>query len=161
MGRGPRELTPLAPKTTAKCHRVSRKISEHVHQMEDRMKPRQMMEEGSSTIGRAAGVEVTMTFGSVSVTVIRPPTSVIQRNIEDGQAALMRARDALIKPGVKITRAKGKPLYFGSPDRPDVIIREVDGVRTVGKFVGGRFWALKNAPLPPTRKKPVRIGTSG
>ena len=95
-----------------------------------------------------------MSFGSVTVKVIRPSAAVVQRNIEDGQAALMRAKTVLTKPGVKITRAKGKPLYFGSSERPDVIIRELDGVRTPGKLVGGRFRPLaEKAPV----KSPARV----
>lgn len=121
------------------------------------MKPQQTKEERKSANVRSEGVEATMTFGSVTVKVIRPPAKVVQRNIEDGQAALMRAKGALVKRGVKITRTKGKPLYFGSPERPDVIIREVDGVRTIGKFVSGRFRALKNDPLPPMREKSVKL----
>ena len=103
-------------------------------------------EEVQVTTAPAQGAEMTMSFGSVTVKVARPSAAVVRRNIEDGQAALMRARTALAKPGVKISRAKGKPLYFGSADRPDVIIREVDGVRTAGKFVGGRFRALTETP---------------
>lgn len=102
--------------------------------------------EDQAATAPAPGAETTMSFGSVTVKVIRPSAAVVQRNIEDGQAALMRARAALSRPGVKINRAKGKPLYFGSADRPDVIIREVDGVRTTGKFVGGRFRALAEKP---------------
>jgi len=99
-------------------------------------------------------VEMSVTFGSVTVKVIRPSATVIQCNIEAGQAALMRAKTALVKPGVTIARAKGKPLYFCSSERPDVIIREVDGVRTIGKFACGRFRPLKDVPSLPTVKAP-------
>lgn len=104
----------------------------------------------------AEGAVTTVTFGSVTMTLVRPSAKVVQRNIEDGQAALRRAKTALVKPGVTITRSKGKPLYFGSSERPDVIIREVDGVRTIGKFTGGRFRTLKDVSLPSTAKKPVK-----
>ena len=113
------------------------------------MKRRNEQAEGHTTTAPAEGTETTMSFGSVTVKVIRPSAAVLQRNIEDGQAALMRAKTVLTRPGVKITRAKGKPLYFGSAERPDVIIRELDGVRTSGKFVGGRF-------RPMAEKTPVK-----
>lgn len=90
--------------------------------------------------------ERTMSFGSVTVKVTLPSAEIRQRNIEEGQAALVRAKKVLVKHGVKIPRVKGKPLYFGSPDQPNIIIRELDGVRTPGKFIGGRF-----RPLPGTR----------
>ena len=97
-----------------------------------------------------------MSFGSVTVKVVRPSAAVVQRNIEDGQAALMRAKTVLTRPGVKITRAKGKPLYFGSAERPDVIIRELDGVRTSGKFIGGRFRPLAEKMPAKAEAKAVK-----
>lgn len=103
------------------------------------MKPKQRKEPAKAASARVAGLEATVSFGSVTVKVKSPSAQVVKQNIEDGQAALVRAKTALLSRGVKIVRTKGKPLYFGSPDRPDVIIREVDGVRTVGTFSGGRF----------------------
>lgn len=100
---------------------------------------------------------VKVSFGSVVVEVKAPSDTTIQANILDGQAALERAKSAFLKPGVKITRPRGKPIYFGSPDRPDVIIREVDGVRTTGRFVGGRFRALKDEALPEEPKKNAKV----
>lgn len=93
----------------------------------------------------AAEFETSVTFGAVTVKIKPPADSVVRRNIEAGQAALRHAKNALITPGVKISRPKGKPLYFGSPDQPDLIIREVDGVRTFGKFTSGRFRIVKKA----------------
>ena len=113
------------------------------------MKRRNDQAEGHAITAPVEGSETTMSFGSVTVKVVRPSAAVVQRNIEDGQAALMRAKTVLTRQGVKITRAKGKPLYFGSSERPDVIIRELDGVRTSGKFVGGRF-------RPMAEKTPVK-----
>ena len=69
----------------------------------------------------------------------------IKRNIIEGQEALKRAQEVLVMPGVKLRRAKGKPIFFASPDSLEVIIRDVDGVRTLGKFVAGRFKVIKEA----------------
>lgn len=85
-----------------------------------------------------------VTFGAVTVRVSTPDMGLIKRNIREGQEALKRAQVVLIKPGVKLLRAKGKPIFFASPDSLDAIVREVDGVRTIGKFVGGRFKVAKN-----------------
>jgi len=82
---------------------------------------------------------VSVTFGSVTVEVTPPTEAVKTANIKEGQAALMRARHALLKPGVKLPREKGVPLYFGCEDRPGLMIQELDGRRTVGKFVDGQF----------------------
>ena len=83
--------------------------------------------------------QTSVTFGAVTVKVTPPTPDTVQRNIEAGQAALRQAKTALAKSGVKISRPKGQPLYFGSSDHPDLIIREVDGVRTFGTFTSGKF----------------------
>lgn len=100
-------------------------------------------------------VPVSISFGSVTVQVAEPPESVRKANIEAGQAALRRGKSALAKPGVKLARQRGVPLYFGCEDRPGWMIRELDGKKTVGRFVGNRFLAEKTAPLkkPSTKAK--------
>lgn len=101
--------------------------------------------------GTAAAMEpsqTSVTFGAVTVKVTRPSESMVLRNIEAGQAALRQAKTALVKSGVKISRPKGQPLYFGSSERPDLIIREVNGVRTFGKFSSGKFRIAKGTCLP-------------
>lgn len=92
--------------------------------------------------------QTSVTFGAVTVKVTPPTPGTVQRNIEAGQAALRQARNALVKPGVKISRPKGQPLYFGSSEHPDLIIREVNGSRTFGKFTGGKFRIVKNTRQP-------------
>jgi hypothetical protein len=93
---------------------------------------------------------VSVSFGAVTVQMARPPESVRRANIEAGQAALQRGKSALVKPGVKLTRQKGIPLYFGCEDRPGWMVRELDGKKTVGRFMSGRFVAEKRAT--PTKK---------
>lgn len=90
-----------------------------------------------------APATVSVSFGSVTIEAIQPPESVRRANIEAGQAALRRAKSALIKPGIKLPRQKGVPLYFGCEDQPGLMIQELDGKRTLGKFVRGRFRAVK------------------
>lgn len=90
---------------------------------------------------------VSILFGSVTVEATLPPEHIRRANIEAGQKALMRAKSALIKPGIKLSREKGVPLYFGCDDQPDLLIRELDGKRTLGKIVRGRFHAVKR-PCP-------------
>lgn len=106
------------------------------------------LHEGAS--GTAAATEpsqTSVTFGAVTVKVTRPTENTILRNIEAGQSALRQVKTALVKSGVKISRHKGQPLYFGSSERPDLIIREVNGVRTYGKFTSGKFRIAKITPL--------------
>lgn len=86
-------------------------------------------------------VPVSVSLGSVTIEVSRPPESVRRANIEAGQAALRRGKSALVKSGVKLDRQNGIPLYFGCEDRPGWMIRELDGKKTVGRFVKARFVA--------------------
>jgi len=82
---------------------------------------------------------VSITYGAVSIHSIQPPESVRRRNIEAGQAALKRAKKALVTPGVQLPRQKGVPLYFGCEDRPGWMIQELDGKKTIGRFIRGCF----------------------
>lgn len=87
--------------------------------------------------------ETEVTIGSVTIRVTEPSQRVAKRNIEDGQRAMQSIRSAFAKRGAVITKKQGKPLYFGSTDYPDLIVREVDGKRTLGKFSGDRFLPVK------------------
>ena len=104
-----------------------------------------LQQDFASSHPTAVEFETSVTFGAVTVKVKPPADSVVRRNIEAGQAALRHAKDALITPGIKISRQKGQPLYFGSPDQPDLIIREVDGVKTFGKFTSAGFRIVRNS----------------
>lgn len=86
-----------------------------------------------------ARAAVQVSFGAVTVDVTPPSEEVRQANIKAGQAALKRGKAALMKAGVKLQREKGTPLYFGCGDRPGWMIRELNGEKTVGRFLNGRF----------------------
>ena len=109
---------------------------------------------------RPVAAETPIKFGAVTVMIAPPSAAEIESNIREGQSALLRAKQAFIKTGVKISRPKGKPLYFGSPENPEWIIREVDGVRTVGKYVGGRFRVLPESQVAAAAHKSKAAGTS-
>lgn len=96
-----------------------------------------------------------VSFGSVTVQVSEPPESVRQANIKAGQVALERSKGALQKAGIKIPRQKGVPLYFGCEDKPGWMVRELNGQKTLGKFVGGRFRAMK--PGPSSAKNSAKV----
>jgi len=96
---------------------------------------------------------VSVSFGSVTVKAAKPPERVLRANIKAGQDALRRGKSALLKPGVKLPRKKGIPLYFGCEDRPGWMVRELDGKRTVGRFVSGRFMVEKPASSATAKKR--------
>ena len=97
-------------------------------------------------VARESGL-VSVRFGSVTVQVTQAPESIRKANIIAGQEALQRGKQALVTPGVKLTRQKRVPLYFGCEDRPGWMIRELDGKQTIGRFVGGRFRPEAQSPV--------------
>lgn len=101
------------------------------------------------------GADVAVTFGNVTIHVTPPSAKAIQANIQAGQKALKRACSALINPGFILAKVKGVPYYYGFPDDPDLLIRDLDGEHTIGRMSPvGRFIPLrsKNSPPAPTRK---------
>ena len=63
----------------------------------------------------------------------------VLRNIRAGQCALARAKSVIIKPGVRIKAGKGVPLFHVDPDRPNQLVRVIDGKRECGVFEAGKF----------------------
>lgn len=84
-------------------------------------------------------IPVVVTFGSVTVETLQPPEHILRANIKAGQDALRRAKSAIISPGVSIPRKKGVPLYYCSDSHPGLIVRELDGKKSLGRYSGGRF----------------------
>jgi hypothetical protein len=78
-------------------------------------------------------------FGSVEIRAARPARAEVERNIEQGRAALARATATLTRPGVKLKRTKGIALYAIDPERPDQLIRTIDGRSDRGVFENGQF----------------------
>ena len=83
-----------------------------------------------------------VSFGSVTVHVRAPSKSAVQRNIKAGQFALERATKGLARSGVKIEISAGIPMFHADPIHPDRLVRELDGVRELGRFVNGTFRAI-------------------
>ncbi len=81
----------------------------------------------------------TLRFGSVVIKAALPGPAEMQKNIAQGREALSRATGTLTKPGVKLKRVKGVPLYAIDPNRPDLLVRILDGKREHGVFEGGQF----------------------
>lgn len=80
-----------------------------------------------------------VTVGSVTIDAFGVSRAEALRNIKSGQSALRRAKNAIIQPGVKIKVPKGVPLFHADPDRPDRLVRVIDGKRDYGTFVDGEF----------------------
>lgn len=78
---------------------------------------------------------MSVSFGSVTIEVPHPPEHV------------RRAKSTLIKAGIKLPREKGVPLYFGVENQPRLMLQELDGKRTQGKFIRGCCRAVKQAGL--------------
>jgi|tagenome__1003787_1003787.scaffolds.fasta_scaffold20203919_2 hypothetical protein len=87
----------------------------------------------------AGGGDGRIRFGSVEIVAPKPPPAEVRRNIEKGRTALARAMDSLTTPGVELKRGKGIAFYAIDPERPDRLIRTIDGRRDRGVFEKGQF----------------------
>ncbi len=91
----------------------------------------------------------TVTFGNITIrtphiseaaerlTWVRKSTEVLERGLP---ALLVR------KPGVRIKRKKGVPLYYTAPNEPEVLIRELDGKTMRDRMVSTR--CIPDTPKP-------------
>jgi hypothetical protein len=82
-------------------------------------------------------------FGSVTVKGGGPAPATVKHNIASGRSALKRGLSALIKPGVKLPRGKGIPIYHADPNDPTILIRELNGRDERGTLVDGEFKIAK------------------
>jgi hypothetical protein len=78
-------------------------------------------------------------FGDVTVPAANLTAEQIEKNIAEGQAAMRRLAERIVRPGVSIRRRKGVPYYHVDADDPGVIIRTLDGVVERGVFADGAF----------------------
>ncbi len=99
-------------------------------------------EAGTTRIFGSAKPGPRVRFGSVEVTGYAPAAADVERNILESREALARLGEQLVTPGVKLRRPKGVPFYGVDPDRPDVIIRTIDGRTERGVIVDGHFQAV-------------------
>lgn len=90
---------------------------------------------GAAGKGRAHDVR----FGSVILRGYKADPTEIAHNVAKGRAALKGVAAVLTKPGVKLKRIKGVPLYSVDPIWPDHLVRNVDGKRERGIFKDGQF----------------------
>jgi hypothetical protein len=81
-------------------------------------------------------------FGEVLVSGPAPDPATVEHNILLSHQALKRSLGALAKPGVKLRRRAGVPLYWASPEDPSIFYRELDGHIDRGRFEEGEFRAL-------------------
>ena len=82
-------------------------------------------------------------FGSVTIEGGAPSSATVKHNISLGQSALERGFKALVKPGVKLSRGKGIPIYRADPNDPRILIRELNGRDERGALVDGEFKIVK------------------
>ena len=88
---------------------------------------------------RAQRATQELQFGSVTVEGGPPSSAIVKRNIALGQSALKRGLKALVKPGVKLRRGKGVPIYRVDPSDPTILIRELNGCDERGTLTDGKF----------------------
>ena len=84
-----------------------------------------------------------ITFGSVTIDVVRATGAERERNIAEGVAALRRGAKALITPGVVLDLPPSAPRYHSDPEVAGRLVRVMNGKETVGTFVNGKFKPAK------------------
>lgn len=84
---------------------------------------------------RGANVE----FGNVVVQGPKPSNDLLARNIKLGSDSLVRAVDALTRPGVVLRPKKGVPQFFADSEHPGFYVRKLDGQTVRGQLVDGVF----------------------
>jgi len=77
-------------------------------------------------------VETAVKCDRVTIKVVRPSAAEVERNVAAGQMALSRAKDAFLKPGVRIRSGKNVPLFSVDPKNPSIIVRLLNGKRERG-----------------------------
>lgn len=78
-------------------------------------------------------------FGRVIVKAVTPSAERARLNIAEGHLALGRAKTVLLNPGVFVHVSSDTPLFHADPATPGVLVRTLNGSKTRGRFVGGRF----------------------
>jgi hypothetical protein len=59
--------------------------------------------------------------------------------VKESRVILARLLKALMRPGICLRKETGVPYFWADYRDPNIIIRELDGVRERGRFVGGVF----------------------
>lgn len=82
---------------------------------------------------------VEVKFGEVTLFGAKPSAESVRESVERSSDALSRLFDALISPGVVLTKKRGIPYYSVDEHDPAVIVRSLDGVEERGRMVEGTF----------------------
>jgi len=85
---------------------------------------------------------VKVSYGEVSVMVRTPTNSQVEKSVKASSALIMRLGRKLASPGVQLQNAKNIPLFTADHHDPNVVVRDLNGVRKRGRFVGGVFKPL-------------------
>ena len=97
------------------------------------------IKEAGFTERKSAGGATTVKFGSVTVKAHPQRKAEVERNVKAGQFALARARETLIKSGIKMKVAKGVPIFHADAKLPGQLVRRLNGKSESGVFVKGKF----------------------
>lgn len=76
------------------------------------------------------------------MTVVGPEPTPEQRarNLRESHEALVRLRDGLATPGVRLVRKAGVSYFYANKRRPGTVIRETDGRQEVGTLQPDGTW---------------------
>jgi hypothetical protein len=95
--------------------------------------------------GAAAGLSpkkpkrVRVKIGGVFVSSDKASAAAVKRGVELSNTALERLTTTITKPGIKLGRRPGIPLYFADSGRPDRLVRKLNGKIELGVLEDGKF----------------------
>jgi hypothetical protein len=78
-------------------------------------------------------------FGAVRVSNNSPDEKTLVVNLKASHEALVRAKDAFITSGVKLSHARSTPKFRVDSSNPKILIREQNGRADRGQIVNGAF----------------------
>jgi len=83
--------------------------------------------------------DASASFGTATAIGPAPDPEVVARYARESNEGLARALEAISRPGVVLDTPPGVPLFHVSPDDPNLIVRDIDGIRETGTFKDGKF----------------------
>jgi hypothetical protein len=75
-------------------------------------------------------------------TISTVPPALLKKRIKDGQDALARGLQGILKPGVKLDLPDFIPQFSVDANDPTILIKKLNGKTTRGTIIGGKFVPL-------------------
>lgn len=82
---------------------------------------------------------VEVKFGEVTLFGAKPSAESVRENVERSSDALSGLPNALLAPGIVLTKKRGIAYYSVDENDPAIIVRSLDDIEERGRMVDGMF----------------------